>query len=76
MTAELFPNLQVTVLDGSGTKRDLKDFCVGKAYVRGDTIVSLFSQKKMLQVCFHTAFAEENLLYELLPWGTPQPPCE
>ena len=33
MTAELFPNLQVTVLDGSGTKRDLKDLCLGKVMV-------------------------------------------
>jgi len=32
-------------------------------YVRGDTIVSLFSQEhKMLQLCFHTAFVEENYL--------------
>ena len=39
---------------------DLRDASVS---VRGDTIVSLFSgEHKMLQVCFHTAFVEQNYL--------------
>jgi thiol-disulfide isomerase/thioredoxin len=33
MTTAIFPNLQVTVLDRTGTKRDLKEFCQGKIMV-------------------------------------------